>query len=43
MDFFLRNGKFNSSQIENYNPGTASQKAPRIVLPVEVKAQLCRF
>lgn len=34
------NGKFYSSQTEDYNPGTFSQKALSVVLPLVVKAQL---
>ena len=37
-----RNGKFNLRQTEDYNTGTASQKVLRTVLPIEIKAQLCR-
>ena len=36
-----RNRNFSLRQTEDYNTGTASQKFPRTVLPIEIKAQLC--
>ena len=41
--FKERNAKFYLSQIEDYNPGTASQKALRTVPPLEVKVQSYKF
>ena len=34
---------FIQSKFEDYKPRTASQKAPRTVLPLEVKSQLYKF